>query len=116
MIRTYFVTKLIILEVLLSGPTSAELQSTWIADCIAKMRIEGIQSIDPTKEAQKNWKKLVNNISQTTLVPTTRSTYMGGAIPGKPFEQLTFLGGLPMYALEIRKALDMLAGFEIVRY
>lgn len=105
----------IMIKVLLSGPTSAEVQSTWIADCVLKMSNEGIKFINPTKGAQKDWKKLVNAISQATLVPTTRSTYMGGAIPGKPYEQLTFLGGLPMYAAEIKKALDTLAWFEVVR-
>ncbi|PYH96651.1 FAD/NAD(P)-binding domain-containing protein [Aspergillus ellipticus CBS 707.79] len=100
--------------VLSNGPTTAELQGRWIVDTIRTMERRGIKSIDPTLEATRAWKQLVNTLSDRTLLPTTRSTYMGGTFPGKPFEQLNYTGGINNYRLEIRKVLPNLDGFRVV--
>lgn len=39
---------------------------------------------------------------------------MGANIPGKPREQLNYLGGVEEYELECRKALENLEGFTVV--
>jgi cation diffusion facilitator CzcD-associated flavoprotein CzcO len=99
-----------------NGPTSVAVQGRWIADAIAKIEANGIKYINPKIEAADKWKKHVVELNDKTLFPTTRSTYMGGSIPGKVYEPVCYSGGIPAYAIEIRKALDQLEeGFEIVK-
>lgn len=71
--------------------------------------------MDATQEATKAWKQRINQLSNDTLFPTTRSTYMGGSVPGKAFEQVNYAGGIPKYKDEIRDALKNWNGFEVVR-
>jgi len=98
-----------------NGPSTIEVQGRWIADCIRKMEMNNIQYINPKPEACKEWKDQLVNLNNATLFPTTRSTYMGGSIPGKVFEPVCYAGGIPSYAAEIRQALDSMAGFDIAK-
>lgn len=98
-----------------NGPSTVEVQGRWIADAICKTRQEGIKYVDATQEATKAWKKLINEISDATLFPTTKSTYMGGSVPGKAFEQVNFAAGIPAYKLRIRAALRGWEGFNVVK-
>ncbi|GKT65697.1 steroid monooxygenase [Colletotrichum tofieldiae] len=98
-----------------NGPSTVEVQGRWIADCIRKIEREHIKYINPSSEATKAWKQRINALSDASLFPTTRSTYMGGSMPGKAFEQVNFAGGIPQYAKEIREKLDGWAGFDIVK-
>ncbi|TRX91320.1 hypothetical protein FHL15_007742 [Xylaria flabelliformis] len=97
-----------------NGPTSVELQGRWIADLIAKMEMNKIKYVNPKPEAVKAWKNHILELNKKTLFPTTRSTYMGGSIPGKVREPVVYTAGIPSYIIEIRKALDTLDGFETV--
>lgn len=104
------------LQTLLSnGPASVEVQGRWIADAITKIQRQEIKYVDATQEATKAWKQRINQLSNDTLFPTTRSTYMGGSVPGKAFEQVNYAGGIPKYKDEIRDALKSWNGFEVVR-
>ncbi|KAL3421931.1 HK97 family phage prohead protease [Phlyctema vagabunda] len=98
-----------------NGPSSIEVQGRWIADAIIKIEREGLKYIDPTPEAARAWKKRINEISDKTLFPTTKSTYMGGSLPGKAFEQTNYAGGIPAYKEEIRAALPEWRGFKTVK-
>lgn len=98
-----------------NGPTSVEVQGRWIVDAIRQMERQGIRYIDPTPEASRAWKTRINALSDATLFPTTRSTYMGGSVPGKAFEQVNYTGGLPAYAQEIRAVLPDFKGFNVVK-
>ena len=98
-----------------NGPSTVEVQGRWIADCIKKATRQGLKYINPTQEATQEWKKRINALSDATLFPTTRSTYMGGSIPGKAYEQVNYAGGIPNYVVEIRDALDTWRGFETVK-
>ena len=69
---------------------------------IDKLRKEGIAYLDPTKEAEEEWRKHVTELSDKTLFPGTSSWYMGANVPGKPREQLNFAGGMPLY-LRVRQ-------------
>ncbi|PWY68397.1 FAD/NAD(P)-binding domain-containing protein [Aspergillus heteromorphus CBS 117.55] len=100
--------------VLSNGPTCVEVQGRWIVDTIKTMERRGIKSIEPTLEATQAWKQTIDGLSNRTLLSTTRSTYMGGTFPGKPFEQLNYSGGVYNYRLEIRKALPSFEGFTVV--
>ncbi|OJZ81076.1 hypothetical protein ASPFODRAFT_146628 [Aspergillus luchuensis CBS 106.47] len=97
-----------------NGPTTIELQGRWIIDAIRTMERKGIKSVEPTLSAMHSWKHRIEELSNLTLLPTTRSTYMGGTFPGKPFEQLNYTGGIPMYKGEIRRALPGFEGFKVV--
>jgi cation diffusion facilitator CzcD-associated flavoprotein CzcO len=98
-----------------NGPSSIEVQGRWIVDAIKKISREGIKYINPTAEATMEWKAKINELSDKSLFPTTRSTYMGGSLPGKAFEQTNWAGGIPAYKEEIRAALPTLKGFKVVR-
>ena len=79
------------------------------------MRTQNIKYINPTKEAEDEWRKKVTELNDETLFPGTSSWYMGANVPGKPREQLNYLGGLPKYTREIRGALEEgLRGFVCV--
>ncbi|KAL2221751.1 putative steroid monooxygenase [Thermoascus aurantiacus ATCC 26904] len=98
-----------------NGPTSVEVQGRWIVDAIRQMERQGIRYIDPTPEASRAWKTRINALSDATLFPTVRSTYMGGSVPGKAFEQVNYTGGLLAYAQEIRAVLPDFKGFNVVK-
>jgi cation diffusion facilitator CzcD-associated flavoprotein CzcO len=98
-----------------NGPTSVEVQGRWIADAITKIDREGIKYVNPTAEASKKWKTHINELSDKSLFPTTKSTYMGGSMPGKAFEQVNYAGGLAAYGQEIRAALPTWKGFNVVK-
>ncbi|CAK4034736.1 Baeyer-Villiger monooxygenase [Lecanosticta acicola] len=98
-----------------NGPTSVEIQGRWIRDCINNITQQGIKFIDPTDEASKEWKKRINSLSDISLFPTTKSTYMGGSLPGKAFEQVNYAGGEAKYKEEIRAKLPGFVGFRVVR-
>jgi cation diffusion facilitator CzcD-associated flavoprotein CzcO len=98
-----------------NGPTSVEVQGRWIADAIKQIDRQGIKYIDATPEASQAWKKRINELSDVSLFPTTKSTYMGGSLPGKAFEQGNYAGGLAAYAQEIRAVLPDFKGFTVVK-
>ena len=66
-----------------NGPSSIEVQTRWIRDAINMANRQGLKYINATEEASKEWKARVNALGAITLFPTTRSTYMGGTVPGK---------------------------------
>lgn len=98
-----------------NGPSTVEVQGRWVVDVIRKITREGLKYIIPIQEASLQWKKRINELSDATLFPTTKSTYMGGSMQRKAFEQVNFAGGIPLYKAEIREALDGWKGFECVK-
>lgn len=98
-----------------NGPSSVEIQGRWIRDAIKQVDRQGLKYINPTQEATEKWKQRINDLSNITLLPTTRSTYMGGSVPGKAFEQVNYAGGIPAYVKEIRLVLPSFTGFELVK-
>ena len=97
-----------------NGPTCVEVQADWIVSAIVKAKAEGIKRIDPTREAEEEWRRKVKEISDTTLFPSTDSWYMGANIPGKPREQLNYTGGIPKYDEECQATLPEWKGFVTV--
>ncbi|KAF2454997.1 putative steroid monooxygenase [Lineolata rhizophorae] len=98
-----------------NGPTSVEIQGRWIADVIKHMERRRIKYINPTPDAARKWKKRINELSDISLFPTTKSTYMGGSMPGKAFEQVNYAGGEYAYHEEIRSVLPDFKGFTVVK-
>ena len=97
-----------------NGPSCVEVQADWIVQAIDKLKAEGIKRIDPTREAEEEWRNKVQELSDKTLFPSANSWYMGANIPGKPREQLNYAGGLPKYDEECQATLPGWKGFVTV--
>ncbi|KAK1254022.1 hypothetical protein MKX08_008017 [Trichoderma sp. CBMAI-0020] len=97
-----------------NGPTTIEVQGRWITDCIQKMQLKDIKYINAKHAASVAWKKNIIDLTNEMLVPTVKSTYMGGSDPNKIFEPICYPSGIPKYARDIRRALDDMSGFEVV--
>lgn len=92
-----------------NGPSSVEIQGRWIKDAIKFANRAGYKYINPTEEAQKAWKQRINELGDATLFPTTRSTYMGGTVPGKKVEMVCSEDDIPsMETMLTRSPTDML--------
>ncbi|ERF72122.1 hypothetical protein EPUS_02913 [Endocarpon pusillum Z07020] len=59
-----------------NGPTCVEAQGDWIRSAIAKIDKEGIKSIDPTREAEEEWKRKVKELGDKSLFPKAKSWYV----------------------------------------
>ncbi|OGE51162.1 hypothetical protein PENARI_c014G09269 [Penicillium arizonense] len=88
-----------------NGPTTIEIQTSWIVEMIKNAEREGIQEIDVKKQAEQAWRDEILEVADKTLLPTTNSWYMGSNIPGKPVEPLFYVGGLPRYQEKCAEAL-----------
>lgn len=60
-------------------------------DAINLINRQGLKYVNPTEQATKDWKQRINDLGNATLFPTTRSTYMGGTVPGKKVEMVSNL-------------------------
>ncbi|KAJ5760877.1 hypothetical protein N7520_008033 [Penicillium odoratum] len=89
-----------------NGPTTIESQGSWIVEVIRQMESEGIQELDVKKETEEAWRDEILEVANMTLLPTTKSWYMGSNIPGKPVEPLFYVGGLPRYLEKCAEALN----------
>jgi len=98
-----------------NGPPIIELQIDWIGAAIKKMREEGVKYIDARSEAAVEWREAIQKMNALTLYPETDSWYMGANVPGKPREQLIYLGGVDTYARVTSDALDGWKGFDVVK-
>ncbi|KAJ4301117.1 hypothetical protein N0V90_003207 [Kalmusia sp. IMI 367209] len=80
-----------------NGPTCAELQGNWVVDTINYCCNHGFSKIEASEASEVKWKETVVRFVDASLLPTTKSWYMGDNIPGKPREPLVYLGGVPNY-------------------
>ncbi|KAL0061820.1 hypothetical protein AAF712_011338 [Marasmius tenuissimus] len=80
-----------------NGPTCIEIQGDWVTACIKHMMDKGLTRIEATREAEEGWRKMVLHNSSLGLFHKAKSWYNGSNIPGKPVEQLNFVGGIPLY-------------------
>ncbi len=79
---------------------SCEQHVDWIVDCLAWMRERGLETIEPTDQAQHSWTMHVKEIADATLYPQAASWYMGANIPGKPRVFMPYVGGVHNYKSE----------------
>ncbi|KUI63458.1 Baeyer-Villiger monooxygenase [Cytospora mali] len=82
---------------LCNGPTCAQMQGDWIVAVMDRMRENGEKKVVADKESEDKWRQNILNLANATLLPGTKSWYMGDNIPGKPREPLLYLGGVPNY-------------------
>ncbi len=86
-------------------PTCSQQQVDWISNCITYTRDQGHRSIEPTAEAEARWGEHHDELANATLVPKTKSWYMGTNVAGKPRRLLAYVGGANTY----RYACDKIA-------
>jgi cation diffusion facilitator CzcD-associated flavoprotein CzcO/acetyl esterase/lipase len=84
-------------SVLSNMVVSIEQHVDWIGDCLAHMRRERLEVIEPTPLAEAGWVQHVNDAADITLFPRADSWYMGANIPGKPRVFLPYIGGVDRY-------------------
>jgi cation diffusion facilitator CzcD-associated flavoprotein CzcO len=95
-------------------PVGIEQHVDWIADCVQRMRDEGLGTVEPAPEATDAWTQHVAEVGEMTLFPRANSYYMGANVPGKPRRLCIYLGGFGAY----RQRCDEVAaagyeGFEL---
>ena len=84
-------------SVLSNMTVSIEQHVDWIADCLAHMTAESLDTIEPTALAESGWGQHVRDCGAITLYPTANSWYMGANVPGKPRVFLPYVGGVNAY-------------------
>jgi cyclohexanone monooxygenase len=84
-------------SVLSNMVVSIEQHVDWIADCLAHMKRQGDDFVEPTQQAEDEWTDHVNQCASETLFPRADSWYMGANIPGKPRVFMPYLGGVGPY-------------------
>lgn len=80
-----------------NGPTCNEAQGGWIIELLGYMKRMGKSRVEPSQAAEDDYTKLVNELTNETLLPETDSWYMGANIPGKPRQSLNYVAGMPSY-------------------
>ncbi|CAF9927867.1 MAG: hypothetical protein GOMPHAMPRED_004533 [Gomphillus americanus] len=98
-----------------NGVSTVECQGEYLVKLIKQLREQGVETIEPTHESVEAWRKEVTKEYESTLFPGTSSWYNGGNVPGKPREQLNYLGGMPAYHKNLHQTLPDLPGFETVK-
>ena len=85
-------------SVLTNMPVAIEQHVDWITDCIAHLRKNGFDSIEPDPESAHKWGAHVNETANATLLTKAKhSWYYGANVPGKPQVFMPYAGGLARY-------------------
>lgn len=93
---------------------SIEQHVDWISDCIAHMRKNDIERIEPEESAQDAWVAHVNQVADLTLLPKGASWYVGANVPGKPRVFMPYVGGVGVYRKKCDEvAANGYAGFRL---
>jgi len=84
----------------------------WIADCIVHLRDLGLQTVEPTPEAQEEWVDHVRRLAEGTMyvAENCNSWYVGANVSGKPRVFLPYIGGFGRYIVECQEIVD--AGYK----
>lgn len=78
--------------------TSIEQHVEWIADAIAHLDGNGLDTIEASPEAETEWVRHVNEVANKTLYRDSKATWFYGAnIPGKPVVFMPYVGGVGHY-------------------
>ncbi|WOH65409.1 NAD(P)/FAD-dependent oxidoreductase [Bradyrhizobium sp. BWA-3-5] len=77
--------------------TCLQQQVEWIDDCIAHMRRQSLNVVEPTKDAEDGWVAHHDEIANATLIAKTNSWYLGSNVEGKPRRILSYCGGVGAY-------------------
>jgi cation diffusion facilitator CzcD-associated flavoprotein CzcO len=84
-------------SVLTNMPVAIEQHVDYISGVIGHMQDNGLEAVEPTREAEDEWVDHSQEVAHATLLPESATWYMGANIPGKPQVFLPYLGGLGPY-------------------
>ena len=85
-------------SVLCNMPVAIEQHVDWITSAIAHMRDNGLERIEATEPAMRDWVEQVNEAAAATLLPQASSSwYLGANVPGKPQVFMPYAGGMARY-------------------
>ncbi|MBV6761980.1 flavin-containing monooxygenase [Rhodococcus opacus] len=88
-------------------PVVVEGTVEWIGDAIGHLRMNELDTIEPTAESVESWWQLLQDYINATLLPRGRhSWFLGANIPGKPRGVLFFFGGVGTYRKTCQAAAD----------
>jgi len=96
-----------------NGPTCAELQGDWVADCLSYLRDNGLARIEADPDASASWTQHMAELAASTLLPLAESWYMGANIPGKPRQLLHHIGLQPYLTFCRESAENGYSGFKL---
>ena len=68
-----------------------------VVDTMIYMREEGLEFIEPERQAEDEWVDHVQVVAHKTLFPQANSWYMGANIPGKPRLFMPYIAGVGSY-------------------
>ncbi len=77
---------------------SLEQHVDWIADCIAYLQANQLDTIEAREDATHEWAEHTAMVADRTLFTKANSWYMGANVPGKPRMFLAYIGGFDNYA------------------
>ncbi|MDO8177856.1 MAG: NAD(P)/FAD-dependent oxidoreductase [Undibacterium sp.] len=82
-------------------PPTIESQVEWISELIQDVNAKGIQTVEPTAEAELSWTKTCQDIANMTLFPKADSWIFGANIPGKTNTVYFYMAGLGAYRQQL---------------
>lgn len=103
-------------SVLVNMVVGIEQHVEWISNCLAHLREAGLDTIEPTQQAQDAWVEHVNAAAERTLFPKANSWFLGANIPGKPRVFMPYVAKIGVYRRECQQIADEgYRGFELAR-
>jgi acetone monooxygenase len=78
-------------------PTCGGMQVEWVTDCIRHLTRQGLTRIEPEPAAEVEWADHVDEVANMTLIPATKSWWMGSNVGGKAHSVLGYIGGANEY-------------------
>ena len=100
-------------SVLTNMVMSIEQHVDFIAECLAHLRAQALQHIEPQPEAEQIWVAHVDAVASATLLYSCNSWYLGANVPGKPRVFMPYVG-FPAYADKCREVVTQgYAGFQL---
>lgn len=95
---------------------SIEQQVEWLGALIDHAAQAGIETIEATPEAEREWVEHVNARAEETLYPRAASYYMGAEIAGKPRVFMPYSGGVRGYRRKLEAvAAQAYSGFTLMK-
>ena len=86
-------------SVLTNMPVAIEQHVDWITECIGHLRRSGIETIEPSAQATRDWTATVQEAAKATVLwDAKHSWYFGANVAGKPQVFMPYAGGLARYA------------------
>jgi len=87
-------------------PPAHEVQVNWIAGAIQYVRDNGLETLEPTREAEDQWVATCDEVANKTLFPKVNSWINGSNIPGKPVTNMFYMSGMNAYIEQLQQAVD----------